>query len=71
MDAVTNFELEAERRRETVAIDRDQAWARAMSSAQSEEALATRAIVGRIASAGRPSTASECEPTPLARQPVG
>lgn len=36
MDAVTNFELEAQRRRETVAIDRGYEWAVAFEAAPTE-----------------------------------
>ena len=67
MDAVTGFELEAQRRRETVASDRDGAWAQARAS--------TETVGARILEPGRSRRAlgaqSECEPTPLARQAAG
>jgi len=67
MDAVTSFELEAQRRRETVASDRDQGWARIVASAD--------AVGARIVEPRRPRRARseqpDCEPAQLARQAVG
>lgn len=67
MDAVTSFELEAQRRRETVASDRDQGWARIVASAD--------AVGARIVEPRRPrrtrSEQPDCEPAQLARQAVG
>jgi hypothetical protein len=71
MDAVTSFELEAQRRRETVVNDRDHTWARASSSAGRVETMASHRIVGQVAQAGTQSTDGDCEPAPLTRQPVG
>jgi hypothetical protein len=70
MDAVTSFELEAQRRRETVVSDRDQAWARASSSTARVETTAIHRIVGQVAPAGPRSNESNCEPAPLTRQAV-
>ena len=67
MDAVTSFELEAQRRRETVASDRGGAWAPIEASTQTVEA--------RIVEPGRArraiSAPAECEPAPLTRQAAG
>jgi hypothetical protein len=67
MDALTSLELEAQRRRETVASDRDRAWARIEASTETVEA--------RIVEPRRPrraiSAQAECEPAPLAPQAVG
>jgi len=65
MDAVTNFELEAQRRRETVASDRDPAWTRMDASAEAVEA---RIIEPRVP---RRLAESDCEPAHLARQAAG
>ena len=65
MDAVTNFELEAMRRRETVASDRGQALARSAAPGR---------FVARIVEPRQPrrlAAAHDCEPAPLARQAVG
>jgi hypothetical protein len=66
MDAVTSFELEAQRRRETVASDRDQRWARIEASAE----RAAKIVEPRHPSRA-PETQPECEPAQLARQAVG
>ena len=67
MDAVTSFELEAQRRRETIAGDRDQAWARIEASAET--------VGARIVEPGRPrmalGTQPDPEPAKLARQAAG
>jgi hypothetical protein len=67
MDAVTSFELEALRRRETVANDRDHALARLEASTERVEA---RVIEPRLPSRGF-SGQPDCEPAPLARGTVG
>jgi hypothetical protein len=66
MDALTSFELEAQRRRETVANDRDHGLARVKASTEPVEAgmVASRLQSPRLA---RP----DCEPKPLERQAVG
>jgi hypothetical protein len=66
MDAVTSFELEAQRRRETVASDRDQGWARIEASA---ERAAAKIVEPRQRREAMP-TQPECEPAQLARQAV-
>ena len=67
MDAVTSFELEAQRRRETVASDREGTWAHIEASTEAAEA--------RIVEPGRPRRAlpaqAACEPATLTRQAVG
>ena len=72
MDALTSFELEAQRRRETVASDRDHAWARAYASSGSVDAEVTplAAIVGTRSRRGR-AVQGDCQPAPLARQSAG
>ena len=67
MDAVTSFELEAQRRREIVANDRDQALARMEASTERIEARIVEPGQTRRALGAQP----ECEGTPLARQPAG
>src|SRR6476646_7290639 len=64
MDAVTSFELEAQRRRETVASDRDLGWRRAAGSTETVEARIVAPQPARRALGGQP----ECESAPLARQ---
>ena len=67
MDAVTSFELEAQRRRETVASDRDPGWLRAEAVTDVVEARIVEPQRPRRALDGQP----ECEPAPLARQAAG
>jgi len=67
MDAVTSLELEAQRRRETVAGDRDLGWHRAAASTETVEATIVEPQRARRALGGQP----ECEPAPLARQAAG
>ena len=70
MDAVTSFELEAQRRRETLASDRrDASWARA----EAVEAVGTE-VAGRstrVVLSGRrgerTAASAECQPAPAAR----
>jgi hypothetical protein len=72
MDALTSFELEAQRRRETVASDRDLAWARAMAATVVvQPATTVRPAVGREAVAARGAAEGDCQPSPLTRQSVG
>lgn len=66
MDALTNFELEAQRRRETVASDRDLMWARFEASTEPVEAR-----IVEVGLPGRHFAQPDCEPKPLARQAVG
>ena len=67
MDAVTSFELEAQRRRETIASDRDHAWARIEASAETIGARIVEPQHVRAALGSQP----DCEPTQLARQAAG
>jgi len=67
MDAVTSLELEAQRRRETVASDRDPDWLRAAASSDAVEARIIEPRRLRRALGGQP----DCEPAPLARQAAG
>jgi hypothetical protein len=72
MDALTSLELEAQRRRETVANDRDLALARAMAQAEGVDAATRRpAIETASAMPARLAAESDCAPAPLARQSVG
>jgi hypothetical protein len=68
MDAVTSFELEARRRRETVASDRDQGRAFATTETERVEAKIVEPVIGRESS---PSPLRDCQPAPLARQSAG
>ena len=68
MDAVTSFELEARRRRETVASDRDQGWLLASAETESVEATILEPMVAREPSL---SARGDCQPSPLARQSAG
>jgi hypothetical protein len=69
MDALTSFELEAQRRRETIVIDRANAWSRVKASTEPVEAdRAPWAIRGsRHGWEGQ----ADCQPAPLARQSAG
>jgi hypothetical protein len=71
MDALTSFELEAQRRRETVANDRDHGLARANASTEPVETdTAPWAVRGART---RPARAAQgdCQPAPLARNAIG
>ena len=68
MDAVTSYELEAQRRRETVASDRDQAREFASTETERVEAKIVEPAVVRSSS---PSALGDCQPAPLARQSAG
>ncbi len=72
MDALTSFELEAQRRRETVASDRDNAWARADASTGSVDVVFTpmAAIPARRGQRG-PGAVGDGQPAPLSRQSAG
>jgi hypothetical protein len=67
MDAMTSFELEAQRRREVIGSDRDRRWTRI--------AAPTETVEGRIVEPRRSRRAlvveTGCEPAPLARQAAG
>jgi hypothetical protein len=71
MDAVTNFELEAQRRRETVASDRDGSWARATVSTEPVEADLAPWVVRGVQSRKPLADQRDCQPAPLARNAVG
>ena len=67
MDAVTSFELEAQRRRETVAIDRGEAW-RTQPSIELVEVVPQPAVQPRLGE--QPPAQGDCQPVPLARNAV-
>jgi hypothetical protein len=67
MDAVTSYELEAQRRRETVAGDRDLGWSRMKESIETIEARIVEPHLSRRRLEAQP----DCEPAPLARQVAG
>ena len=71
MDALTSFELEALRRRETVANDRDTAWARAMAAPESADPVEIRPGGARATLPGRLAADGDCQPATLARQSAG
>ena len=71
MDAVTSFELEAQRRRETVASDRDEAWAQAKAATAPADRAHDRALVLMPRAAEHMASQGDCQPAPLARNPVG
>ena len=67
MDAVTSFELEAQRRREVIATDRVRGRTRTEADTETVEARIVeprRLRRALVVEAG-------CEPTPLARQAAG
>ena len=68
MDAVTSFELEAQRRRETVASDRDHA--RVLMTAETD-AVEARIVEPAITGAPSMPISGNCQPAPLARQSAG
>jgi hypothetical protein len=70
MDAVTSLELEAQRRRETVANDRDMQWALARASTDAVEAPLDRPVATRTHAADRSAGVADRQPTPLARNPA-
>ena len=71
MDAVTSFELEAQRRRETVASDRwDAAWSRSRATVEPvvtevAERSARVMLPGRRTE--RAAASAECQPAPATR----
>jgi hypothetical protein len=67
MDAFTSLELEAQRRRETIASDRGQALSRAQGTSDAVEA---RVIAPRVKRAPL-GPQGDCQPAPLARNAVG
>ncbi|TME09668.1 MAG: hypothetical protein E6I65_10775 [Chloroflexi bacterium] len=71
MDAVTSFELEAQRRRETLASDRrDTAWARAdvaVEPVETEVARQSTRVVLPGRRGERTAASAECQPAPAAR----
>jgi hypothetical protein len=72
MDALTSLELEAQRRRETVANDRDLALARATAPTERVDAATRRpSIEPASAMPARLGADSECQPSVLARQSAG
>ena len=71
MDALTSFELEAQRRREIVASDRDLAWARAIVPTESIEPATRASSIVRADVPARLVAEGDCQPGPLARQSVG
>jgi len=71
MDAVTSFELEAQRRRETVASDRGGArWQIEAPTEVAERAMATP-LVERTRPGERTASPGEGQPAALARTSVG
>ena len=69
MDAMTSLELEAQRRRETIAIDRGGAWARLQPSIEPVEVeIAPWAVRG---SGHGWEAQGNRQPAALARNPVG
>jgi hypothetical protein len=67
MDAVTSFELEAQRRRETVALDRGESW-RTQPSIEMVEVVPQLAVQPRLGE--QPAAQGDCQPVPLARNAV-
>ena len=70
MDALTSFELEAQRRRETVASDRDTAWALAQARTDAVEVPLDRPAVFRAPTPERSAASADCQPAPVARNPA-
>jgi hypothetical protein len=68
MDAVTSFELEAQRRRETIASDRGvSAWALATASAESVETVSHERMARTMRMTRRRSASVECQPAAATR----
>ena len=68
MDAVTSFELEAQRRRETVASDRwDATWARAEEPLETEAAERSPRVALPARRTERSAASAECQPARAAR----
>jgi hypothetical protein len=66
MDAVTSFELEAQRRRETIATDRSQGRTTTVAQTETVEARIVEPRRRRALAVDAP-----CEPAPMARQAAG
>ena len=72
MDALTSFELEAQRRRETVASDRHSRHMTTASEPDAARATIIEPVVVRHREAlVRAAGLGECQPAPMARQSVG
>lgn len=71
MDAVTSFELEAQRRRETVASDRDGVRAQAKAWTAAVDNAVDRRLARTTRGAKQMATHGDCQPAPLARNPIG
>ena len=72
MDALTSFELEAQRRRETIAGDRDHRIGLATADAEAARAtIIEPAVVRHRDALIRTSGLGDCQPGPMARQSVG
>jgi hypothetical protein len=71
MDAVTSFELEAQRRRETVAGDRGMSRWQIEASTELAEGAIFPALVERSRRGERAVSPGECQPNKLARTSVG
>lgn len=71
MDALTSFELEAQRRRETVAHDRDHGVARAKASTEPVEADAVPWAVRNARARAALPAQGDCQPASLARNAIG
>jgi hypothetical protein len=67
LDALKRFDLEAQRRRETVAIDRGETW-RAQPSIEMVEVVPQPAVQPRLGE--QPAAQGDCQPVPLARNAV-
>lgn len=71
MDALTSFELEAQRRRETVANDRNSPWARAQASTEPVEVDAAPWAAREARLRNGLTAQGDCQPAGLARNAVG
>ena len=68
MDAVTSFELEAQRRRETIASDRGvTAWAWAKASTESVEPISDERQTRPLRVTTRRSASADCQPAAATR----
>ena len=71
MDAVTSFELEAQRRRETVASDRGMTRWQIEASTESAEGAIVPALVERSGRGEQSASPGGCQPAALARTSAG
>jgi hypothetical protein len=71
MDALTSFELEAQRRRETVISDRGVTRWQIEASTELGEWPIVPALVERTRRGERSASPGECQPAALARTSVG